>query len=62
MQLEGAPLELDVVLVAKLIDPTLADVAVRSDEVAVNGERRAHSRSPFPSPFRAPASIGARWN
>lgn len=42
VQLERAPLDLEVVFVAELVDPSLADVAVGSDEVADHRERRRH--------------------
>src|SRR5207249_3557524 len=58
VQLEGAVLDFDVVLAAQLVDPRLADVAVRSDEVAVDGQLGRH-RSP-PSPFPQSYSLGDR--
>lgn len=42
MKLKGAPLDVEVVALTKLVDPILADVAVRSNEVAVNRQLRGH--------------------
>ena len=42
MQVVRAPFDVDVPLPLKPVDPILADVAVRSYEIAVNCDLRAH--------------------
>src|SRR5581483_4866742 len=55
VELEGAPLDLEVVPGRELIDPRLADVAERSDVVGVDGEARRHEfESPCSEVLRTP--------
>src|SRR4051794_12010712 len=42
MQVVRAPFDLNVPFTLKRVDPSLADVAIRSNEVAVDGEFGAH--------------------
>jgi hypothetical protein len=42
VQLKGAPVDRDVVFGAQPVDPNLADVAIRSDEVAEDSKDGAH--------------------
>jgi hypothetical protein len=42
VQFECEPIYFEVVLTNELVDPSLADVAIRSDEVADNRELRGH--------------------
>jgi hypothetical protein len=42
MQIIRAPFDLNVPFTLKRVDPSLADVAVRSNKVAVNSKFRAH--------------------
>jgi hypothetical protein len=45
MELEGAVLNLQVVLLAQFVDPSLADVAPRSNEIAEDQETGCHASS-----------------
>jgi hypothetical protein len=46
MQLERAILDLYVVITLEQVDPSLADIAERSDVVAVDGDLRGHEDPP----------------
>lgn len=47
MQVEGSVLNLEIVFFAQFVDPRLADVAERSDKVAVDDELGGHWAASF---------------